>query len=481
MIAEKDRKLLELPEKVLQFGTGVLLRALPDYFIDKANNQGIFNGRVVVVKSTPGETAAFARQDNLYTICVRGIRNGREVREDIIATAISRVLAAGSQWQEILDCARNPDISIIISNTTEVGITRTDDDPGAKPPSSFPGKLLAFMQERWLHFQGATDKGFVIIPTELITDNAGELKRIVLELAKRNDMEPTFIDWIHKHNRFCNSLVDRIVPGKPADTKYLGLPYDDALLTMAEPFRLWAIEGDEEVKRVLSFSEADEGMVITPDIGQYSELKLRLLNGTHTFCCGSAFLSGLGITRNATLDPDFSVYMSKLMEEISAAIPMEINEATRRTYSAHVLERLANPAIDHPWINIALQYSSKMRMRNLPLLGTWYKRYSNVPLMMAAGFASYILFMKPVSRDETGWLGMYSGHVYPIKDDKAYLFHEWWQRLDADTLVDAVLGSDALWGTDLRAFPGLRDAVTGILKGMLLQGVARTLNKMTVL
>ncbi len=69
-----DESLFQLPEKVLQFGTGVLLRGLPDYFIDKANRQGVFNGRVVVVKSTSnGGTSAFEQQDNLYTLCVRGL------------------------------------------------------------------------------------------------------------------------------------------------------------------------------------------------------------------------------------------------------------------------------------------------------------------------------------------------------------------------------------------------------------------------
>ncbi|WP_315817272.1 hypothetical protein [Paraflavitalea speifideaquila] len=69
----------ELPEKVLQFGTGVLLRGLPDYFIDKANKQGIFNGRVVIVKSTGnGATDAFAEQDGLYTQCVQGIEDGKK-------------------------------------------------------------------------------------------------------------------------------------------------------------------------------------------------------------------------------------------------------------------------------------------------------------------------------------------------------------------------------------------------------------------
>src|SRR6186997_3664458 len=80
-----DEALFNLPERVLQFGTGVLLRGLPDYFIDKANRQGIFNGRIVVVKSTThGDTSAFEKQDGLYTHCIRGIENGQKKEENII-------------------------------------------------------------------------------------------------------------------------------------------------------------------------------------------------------------------------------------------------------------------------------------------------------------------------------------------------------------------------------------------------------------
>src|SRR5436190_19644050 len=116
-------KLFALPEKVLQFGTGVLLRGLPDYFIDKANRQGVFNGRIVMVKSTAGGGAdVFDEQDGLYTLCVKGIEKGVTVEENIIHSAISRVLSAASQWKEILHCAANPEMQLIISNTTEVGI-----------------------------------------------------------------------------------------------------------------------------------------------------------------------------------------------------------------------------------------------------------------------------------------------------------------------------------------------------------------------
>lgn len=88
--------LFSLPEKVLQFGTGVLLRGLPDYFIDKANKQGLFNGRVVVVKSTAqGSIDAYATQDGLYTICIRGVKEGASVSENWINASISRVLNDG--------------------------------------------------------------------------------------------------------------------------------------------------------------------------------------------------------------------------------------------------------------------------------------------------------------------------------------------------------------------------------------------------
>src|SRR5215217_4588455 len=99
-------ELFELPERVLQFGTGVLLRGLPDYFIDKANRQGIFNGRIVVIKSTSqGGTSEFEKQDGLYTVHVRGIEDGRKIEENLVNSSISRVLNANDEWRQVLECA----------------------------------------------------------------------------------------------------------------------------------------------------------------------------------------------------------------------------------------------------------------------------------------------------------------------------------------------------------------------------------------
>ncbi len=99
----------------------------------------------------------------------------------------------------------------------------------------------------------------VIVPTELIVDNGKKLAGIVKELAERCRVEETFGHWLDRHCRFCSSLVDRIVPGRPdaATLQQLehDLGYTDGLLAVCEVYRLWAIEGDEEVRRVLSFGE----------------------------------------------------------------------------------------------------------------------------------------------------------------------------------------------------------------------------------
>ena len=207
-----------LPEKVLQFGTGILLRGLIDDFIDKANRKGIFNGRIVVVKSTnTGGTDAFATQDGLFTQLIKGIDNGDKVDEIIINSSISRVLSASEEWEEILKVAASKELQIIISNTTEVGITLLEDDKvTASPPKSFPGKVLAVLLKRYETFGGSLDSGVVIVATELIVDNGNKLRDIVKQLAVNNNLSADFINWIDTANDFCNSLVDRIVPGKPS-------------------------------------------------------------------------------------------------------------------------------------------------------------------------------------------------------------------------------------------------------------------------
>jgi tagaturonate reductase len=477
-----DPKVFDLPEKVLQFGTGVLLRALPDHFIDKANKQNIFNGRVVVVKSTDSDSSAFDNQDSLYTVCVRGIENGKTVEEDIVNASISRVLSAKTDWPLILKCAYNPDMKVVISNTTEVGIQLVPDNINSEPPVSFPGKLLAFLYERFKAFNGSKESGMVIVPTELITDNGSKLESIVLELAHRNDLDYKFFEWLESHNLFCNSLVDRIVPGKPNTTEAkkieAKLGYEDELMTKSEVFRLWTIEGDEKVKEALSFYKVDDSVVITPDITLFKELKLRLLNGTHTFNCGLAFLSGFNITREAMNDVVYSKFTKELMHnEIAPAIPFDINKKVKEDFANRVFERFCNPFIEHQWLSITVQCVSKMKMRNMPLLLRHYELFDTVPVHMSMGFAGLLLYMKAIKKSEGKYFGERNGQLYEINDDSAEYFFQTWQNNSSDKVAEIVMQNEELWETDLTKLPGLLHAVQEHLIEFISEGVLSTISR----
>ncbi len=487
-VSEASFPLQPLPERVLQFGTGALLRGLPDYFIDKANRQGIFNGRIVVVKSTEnGEMDAFGRQDNLYTLCIRGIEHQQLVEQNVVCSAISRVLSARQQWDEVLRIAISPDLQIVISNTTETGIQLIPEDIQQRPPLSFPGKLLAVLYARYLAFGGDLGKGLVIVPTELLPDNGSRLEAILLELAHRNELDPAFIDWLETANTFCNSLVDRIVPGLPEPILYKALTeqlgYDDALLTMAEVYRLWAIEvpensNSERVKAVLSFYQADENVIIQSDITPFRELKLRLLNGTHTLSSGLALLAGIETVGQAMADEGMAAYIHKLMlSELIPGVSGTVDIKTAQQFGQQVLDRFRNPYIEHRWQTITLHYSMKMKLRNVPTLTQYYREHAHgVPQCIALGFAAYLLFMRGTTQRDGIWYGEHNGKAYPIQDQQAAYFSGLWARLSPDELTQAVLQNSALWGQNLNALPGFGDAVAGFLTRLLEKGVSATLN-----
>ena len=301
---------LALPERAVQFGTGALLRGLVDALLDDANRQALFDGRVVMIGSTgSGRDRAINDQGGLFTLVVQGLVDGQAKREFRVVSSVSRALAASTQWAEVLRCAENPGLELIFSNTTEIGIVLDETDvatpPGAQAPRSFPAKLAAFLlhRARWSRFDPA--RAPVVIPTELIEGNGDKLRGIVTTLTKGWSVEPEFAAWLDAVP-FCNTLVDRIVPGAPdeshaAELRAL-LPYDDGMITIAEPYRLFAIEGGDALRARLRFAGADEGIIVAGSITPYRLRKVRLLNGAHTSFVSLAILAGCQTVREAVKD-----------------------------------------------------------------------------------------------------------------------------------------------------------------------------------
>lgn len=479
LVAVPDTSHCYLPEKILQFGTGVLLRGLPDYYVDQANRKDVFQGRIVAVKSTSrGPLQAFDRQNGLYTLTVRGNGDEAQPENNIIISSISRVLSAASAWDEVLACSANPGISIVISNTTEAGLQLLRESIHQQPPTSFPAKLLACLYQRFRALGHTPDSSLVIVPTELIPDNGTVLRNIVLALAEYNTLGRDFFDWLKSNIHFCNSLVDRIVPGQPdKETKNKlekAFNYHDDLLITSESYNMWAIEGDEQVASKLTFHQSNAGIIITPDINLYRELKLRLLNGTHTLCSGVSFLAGIDTVFDATAHRMMSSYVRQLMfDEIALAIPYPVPKKTSAVFAEQTYDRFCNTNIRHSWLNITSQYTMKMKMRVIPILLKYYEQYHQIPERIAFGFAAYLLFMKATYRKEDQFFAENNGKCYPIHDDHAAYFYRLWKQFGdtPDELVEAVLSNKALWGSDLTSLPGFTSTAKERLRGILRHGI----------
>jgi tagaturonate reductase len=389
----------QLPDKVLQFGTGVLLRGLPDFFIEKANQKGIFNGRIVVVKSTGnGDVSSFQEQDNLYTLSIRGIKNGQNINENIICSAISKILHANTQWSEVLHSAANPRIQIIISNTTEAGLQYVDEKLTHEPSISFPGKLTQCLYHRYIKLGHAPESKIVVLPTELLTDNGFILKSIIEKLILFNDYPKSFGEWVNQKVIFCNTLVDRIVPGRLSNEDQQVLlekyGYTDSNAIMCEPYALWAIEGGQEVHDLLTFSTVNEEIKIVPDISQFKELKLRILNGSHTLLCAKAIAEAFETVFLAMSDPIFRKYAEELIfEEIIPSLPAEIKNEDKLSFAKDVIDRFSNPNIEHKWTSIAVQYPMKLTIRVLPLLKSYIQTTGVSPTKMVACIKEVLHFL----------------------------------------------------------------------------------------
>ena len=389
----------QLPDKVLQFGTGVLLRGLPDYFIEKANQKGVFNGRIVVVKSTDsGDVSSFQEQDNLYTLSIRGIKNGQNIDEDIICSAISKILHANSEWSDVLNYAANPSIQIIISNTTEAGLQYVEEKLTHEPSISFPGKLTQCLYHRYVKLGHAPESKIVVLPTELLTNNGIILKNIIEKLIHFNDYPKSFGDWINEKVIFSNTLVDRIVPGKLSNEAQQILfekyGYTDSNAIMCEPYALWAIEGGQEVHDLLTFSTANDEIKIVPDISQFKELKLRILNGSHTVLCAKAIAEGFETVYLAMSDPIFKKYAEELIfEEILPSLPKDIKNEDKLSFAKDVIDRFSNPNIEHKWTSIAVQYPMKLTIRVLPLLKSYRQTTGISPTKMLECIKEVLYFL----------------------------------------------------------------------------------------
>ena len=466
-VAVPDEALLDLPERAVQFGTGAFLRAFVDDFLQRANEQGLFDGRIVAVGST-GSTRDHAMrcQDGLYTVAVQGIEHGHPVQQFRVLASVSRALSALHDWDAVLELARSPTLKFVFSNTTEVGIAlHPDDRMHDTPPRSFPAKLTRFLFERARAFEFEASCGVVVVPCELIENNGARLRELTVALSERWALGVRFMHWLDASVTFCNTLVDRIVPGTPRGEEAHRLAellgYEDPLLTTCEPYRLFAIEGGAELREMLPWTRADPCIRVVPDISPYRKRKVRLLNGAHTVLVAAALEAGCETVGEAVTHPLLSRFVRRAMfEEIVPSL--DADGATE--FAEAVLERFRNPFIRHSLVDITLQGTTKMRVRVVPSILASAKRTQHAPRSLAFGFAAFLSFMRGGCRTAR----LAQGLPMPADDRADHLAGLWADIPDGsanaiERLVLSVCGDQVLWGTDLTLVPEFVDVVTEYL------------------
>jgi tagaturonate reductase len=446
----------DYPVRILQFGTGNFLRGFVDWMVQLMNEQLDYQTQVHIIQSHGKEIpSTFVDQQYNYHVLIRGIERGRQIDEVKLVTCIQGMSNPHIDHRSFLDLAHLPELKIIVSNTTEAGIRYQAGDGSPTSPSQlFPGNLTALLYERFVHFEGDETKGLFVLPCELIANNGDMLKACVRNYAQDWNLDPEFSNWLEVAVHFCNTLVDRIVPGFPKEgLQGAQLQFDDKLLVMAEPYHFWAVSCKKSLRTVFPAAEAGLQFVEVDDLEPYRNRKVRILNGAHTAMVPYAYLKGFRTVRAVIEDQTLGKWVIDLLDE--EVVPGLANKDASQ-FAEAVLDRFRNPFIQHELASIALNSISKFRVRVLPSILSYHSLNGKWPERLTDAFAALLLFYK----------GTWKGEKLPVQDEPAVLsvFDAAWALPTVEETVASLLQAEALWHMDLSVYTDLQEKISLTLK-----------------
>ena len=470
------------PVKVVQFGEGNFLRGFADYMIDIANEQGNFNGTIVLVKPREGGSLEkFHTQDCQYTVSLRGLVNGKPQVSNRQITCIADAVHAYEEYKKYMALAEIDTLRFVFSNTTEAGIVFNDTDQfELNPPKTFPGKLTKFLYHRYQTFHGNPDKGLIMLPTELIDDNGIMLRKCVLQLIELWGLGEEFKNWVEEACIFTSTLVDRIITGYPKATEneeWEKLGYIDRIMVTGEPFALWVIESAKDISAELPLPDAGLPVIYTDNQKPYKQRKVRILNGAHTSFVLASYLIGNDIVRDSMNDDDVRSFMIDILRE--EVIPtLSLPKADLEEFADAVVARFNNPYVDHALLAISLNSVSKWRARCMPSFLGYIEKEGKLPDRLTFSLAALMAFYTGSEIRDKALIGHRNGQEYNIMDDMAVMeFFRDHSGKDTKEFVSAFLGRIDFFGQDLNEIQGLTDAVTAHLDDIKANGMRAALCK----
>lgn len=468
----KNLQSKQFTERIIQFGEGNFLRAFVDWMVNEMNQKANFNSSVVVVQPIAnGMVDMLNAQDGLYTLVMKGLKNGKAIKEHQLIESVSRGINPYADYAAYLKLAENPDMRFIVSNTTEAGITFNNKDTlDMAPANSYPAKLTALLYHRYKTFNADKDKGFIILPCELIDRNGDKLRKCVDDYCDLWKLESGFRSWLNTANVFTNTLVDRIVPGyNPETAKEITeiTGYEDKLVVEGEQFHLWVIEGPQWLKNEIPAEKAGLNILFVDDVTPYRTRKVRMLNGPHTVMAPVAYLSGVEFVGKAVDHPEVGQFINQaIFGEIIPALSMPQSES--EAFANEILDRFRNPFVNHALLSISLNSVSKYKARVLDTVKEYLAKKGELPNNLVVALAALMAFYR----------GEINGKEIPIKDEDYIIsfFNTNWKKYDQNEigvskLVNEFLGNIMIWGEDLTKISGLNEKTTYYLDRILNEGM----------
>ncbi len=429
---------------IVHLGLGAFFRAFGCVYVaDAIQAAGGDWGIVGVSLRSPDTRDALKPQDWAYT-SVTLTPDGPQTR---VIDVLNDVLVAPEDPQAVLDAMCDPGVRIVSLTVTEKGYCHNPAtgalnmghpdilyDLTHNLPRSAPGYLVRALQQR--HAAGIAP--FTVMTCDNLPHNGALVRGVVLDMARRID--PALADWIAENGRFPATMVDRITPATTdEDIKTVEqlTGFHDAAPVMHEPFRQWAVQDD--------FVNGDRpdlaaaGAQLVDDVAAFEDMKLRMLNGTHSALAYLGYLAGHETISDTVADPAFAAYVRHCWEEIMPAVAAPPG-VDLTDYADALFDRYANPAIRHRTWQIAMDGSQKLPQR---LLGTLRAnldagRDSPALCLAVAGWMRYV-----AGKDE-------AGQTIDVRDPLADLLRD--TATDSATCtVAALLSLDQIFPADLAA------------------------------
>ncbi len=467
------------PEKhvvgIVHIGIGAFHRGhMAVYTDDVMANEG-GNWRITGVSlRSPGVRDRLNPQEGRYTLVERS-GAGEKLR---VIASVKNVLVAPEDPAAVIDCLTRPETRIVSTTITEKGYLRDPasgallaDHPDIVHDLNNPQALKTihgFIVEALSRIKQADTIPFTPLCCDNLAANGASLKRVIIEFANLRD--PELGQWIADNVLFPDTMVDRIVPATTQDdidsvSEKLG--YLDEAPVLCEPFSQWVIADTLPQPRP---AWEKYGVTFVADVAPFEEMKLRLLNASHSAMAYLGYLGGHEYIHQVVDDPIFLNYVRSMMsEEMIPTLHMP-DEVDLEAYCDSLIERFSNPTLWHKTSQIAMDGSLKIPLR---LLNTVRDRIANNQPYpkVATAIAGWLRYISGV--DE-------KGNTITVSDPFAKRLKEIADKFNGDIpgYVNAMVSMADIFGTDLPVNAGFKAAITEALQQIYRIGTKAALQQL---